>query len=217
MAVAFVTLGFILEILTPSLTQGKDIRKVYVYHGGAEKEESKVKINVTLKKFTSLAKSMGVKLVVRKIEDPYDFIGYLKAMSEDVRREKETGEVLDHYNISGGTRPASLAGLLVSAFHGIPSMMRQTRSGEMMNFPLLSSSFRIKEGEREIIRTICRHGECITQAELAKEMGKAHRSTIHRPVKDLMERNILYLEDDPRDSRKKHIKVNKIVKVLLGE
>ena len=217
MAIAFITLGFILDILTPSLIQGKDIRKVYVYHGGAEKEESRGKVNATLKKFKTLVKSMGVKLVVRKIEDPYDFIGYLEAMSNDVRREKEAGEVLDHYNISGGTRPASLAGLLVSAFHGIPSMMRQTRSAEMMDFPLLSSSFRIKDGEREIIRTICRRGECMTQAKLAKEMGKNHRSTIHRPVKDMIDRNILYLEDDPRDSRKKHIKVNKIVKVLLGE
>jgi len=217
MAVAFITLGYALDILTPSLTQGKDIRKVYVYHGGAAKEESREKVKATLKKFEKLAKNMGVVVVVRKIEDPYDFLGYLKAMSHDVRSEKGVGEVLDHYNISGGTRPASLAGLLVSAFYGIPSMMRQTRTAEMMDFPLLSSSFKIRDREREIIHTVCKHGECITQAELSKEMGKAHRSTVHRPVKDMINRNILYLEDDPQDSRKKHVKVNKIVKVLLGE
>ena len=160
---------------------------------------------------------MSVKVLRRMTDDPYDFIGYLKAMSDDIRKEREAGETLDHFNISGGTRPASVAGLLAAAFFGIPAMMRQTRTSKMMDFPLLHSSFTIKESEKEIIRAIVRSGESLTQAELAKELGRAHRSTIHRPVSNMILRNILFTENDLKDNRKKIVKVNKIVRILLGE
>ena len=216
MTIAFITLGYTPGLLAPSLTQAKDLKTVYLYFG-AEKGNALEKVNSTLQQFEHLAKSMNVKVVRRMTDDPYDFIGYLAAMSDDIRNEREAGETLDHFNISGGTRPASVAGLLAAAFFGIPAMMRQTRSSKMMDFPLLQSSFTIRENEKEIIRAIVASRESLTQAELAKKLGRAHRSTIHRPVNDMVARNILYMENDPKDNRKKTVKVNKIVRILLGE
>ena len=216
MTIAFITLGYIPSLLTPSLTQAKDLKTVYLYFG-AEKGDALEKVNSTLQQFENIAKPMNVKVVRRTTDDPYDFIGYLKAMSDDIRKERDAGETLDHFNISGGTRPASVAGLLAAAFFGIPAMMRQTRTSKMMDFPLLHSSFAIKESEKKIIRAIVSSGETLTQAELAKKLGRAHRSTIHRPVNEMITRNILFTENDPKDNRKKIIKINKIVRILLGE
>ena len=216
MTIAFITLGYIPSLLTPSLTQAKDLKTVYLYFG-AEKGRALEKVNSTLQQFEHLAKSMGVKVVRRMTDDPYDFIGYLRAMSDDIRNEREAGETLDHFNISGGTRPASVAGLLAAAFFGIPAMMRQTRTSKMMDFPLLQSSFTIRDNEKKIIQIIISNDESLTQAELAKKLGKTYRSTIHRPVSDMVARNILFMESDPKDNRKKIIKVNKIVRILLGE
>jgi len=216
MTIAFITLGYTPDLLSPSLTQAKELKTVYLYFG-AEKGNALEKVNSTLQQFEKLAKSMSVKVVRRMTDDPYDFIGYLKAMSDDIRNERDAGETLDHFNISGGTRPASVAGLLAAAFFGIPAMMRQTRTAEMMDFPLLRSSFTITDNERKIIKAIIHSGESLTQAGLAKELGRTYRSTIHRPVNELIGRNVLFTADDTRDRRKKIIKVNKIIKILLGE
>lgn len=215
MSIAFLTLGYVADIVMPTLIESKDLKKVYIYYGSTKKAFKKVK--KTIDKLENSADNMGIDVVKRKVDDPYDFLGYLRLMAEDTRYEKSKGSILEHYNISGGTRPASVAGLVVAAFFGIPVMMRQTKSGDMIDFPLIKTAFRITENEREILRNIIKEDEGITQSELADLMDKKHRSTVHRPVKNMVGRNVLFLEEDPEDSRRKIIKINKMVKILLGE
>lgn len=220
MVAVFGTLGFRPKSLIPTITSTKDVDKVVFYCGADKSVPGSVQsVSQARKAVLDYCHEMRINAEAVELEDPFDFKGIAKRIRADIRRYRKDGKEIAVFNIAGGTRPTSSAALLSCILEGVPTVYVHDLTYEEIHLPLLRMEYsKILSGEeRHILRTLLKgNPREMTEVDLAKAVGK-HKATINHHVKNLVAKGVLRLERHPKDSRKKILKVEDSVELLLGD
>jgi len=220
MVAVFGTLGFRQKSLIPTIRSTKHVDKVVFYCGADKSDPSVVKGVAEAKKgVVEYCRDMKIPVEAVDLQDPFDFKGIAMRIRSDIRRYRKDGKEIAVFNIAGGTRPTSSAALIACILEGIPTVYVHDLTYEEIHLPLLRMEYnKILSGEeRHILRILLKgRAEDMTEVQLAGAIGK-HKATVNHHVKNLVAKGVLKLERHPKDARKKVLKVEDSVELLLGE
>lgn len=160
---------------------------------------------------------MGIRIDRVAMPDAFDLLQAAKAMRAQVRQLKKDGQEIAVFNIAGGTKMMSAAALLVCAMEGLNSVYVHDETYREIPLPLLKVDYSqlLTTAQKEILMFIwTNRARPMTQVEIAQGMGK-HKATINHHIQILEGKNILRLVDDPRDRRKKVVRVDDALELML--
>ncbi|HEX7391926.1 MAG TPA: hypothetical protein VF374_03130 [Thermoplasmata archaeon] len=220
MVVVFGTLGYRPKSLIPTIRSTPNVEKV-VFYCGAEKSDPVAVKNVAeaKKAVIDYCRDMRIPVDAVELDDPFDFKRTAVRIRADVRKHKRDGKEISVFNIAGGTRPTSSAALLVCILEGIPTVYVHDVTYEEIPLPLLRMEYSqiLSREEKEILR-ILMSGKLkgATEVDLARTLGK-HKATVNHHVRNLVAKGAMRLEKHPTDARKKILRVEDSVELLLGD
>ncbi|HNU35868.1 MAG TPA: MarR family transcriptional regulator [Methanomassiliicoccales archaeon] len=205
------TLGFRAKSLLPTLESTPGVDKVVVFcndHPRALEALTEVQEVCTI---------MDIRIDRVAIPDAFDLLQAAKAMRSQVRQLKNDGQEIAVFNIAGGTKMMSAAALLVCAMEGLNSVYVHDETYREIPLPLLKVDYSqlLTTAQKEILMFLWRNrAQPMTQVEIAQGMGK-HKATINHHIQVLEGKNILHLVEDPRDRRKKVVRVYDALELML--
>jgi DNA-binding MarR family transcriptional regulator len=205
------TLGFRARSLLPTLESTLGVDRVVVFcndHPRALEALSEVEKVCTI---------MDIRIERVAIPDAFDLLQAAKAMRSQVRQLKKDGQEIAVFNIAGGTKMMSAAALLVCAMEGLNSVYVHDETYREIPLPLLKVDYSqlLTTAQKEILMFIWRNrARPMTQVEIAQGMSK-HKATINHHIQVLEGKNILHLVEDPRDRRKKVVRVYDALELML--
>lgn len=205
------TLGFRANSLLPTMESTPGLDRVVVFcndHPRAMEAMAEVR---------RVCGIMGIRVDRVAIPDAFDLLQAAKAMRSQVRQLKKDGHEIAVFNIAGGTKMMSAAALLVCAMEGLNSVYVHDETYREMPLPLLKVDYSqlLTTAQKELLIYIWNNRERpLTQVEIAQGMGK-HKATINHHIQALEGKNILRLVEDPRDRRKKVVRVDDALELML--
>jgi len=205
------TLGFRANSLLPTIESTPGVDRVVVFcndHPRALEALSEVR---------RVCSIMGIRIDRVAMPDAFDLLQAAKAMRAQVRQLKKDGQEIAVVNIAGGTKMMSAAALLVCAMEGLNSVYVHDETYREIPLPLLKVDYSqlLTTAQKEILMFIwTNRARPMTQVEIAQGMGK-HKATINHHIQILEGKNILRLVDDPRDRRKKVVRVDDALELML--
>ena len=205
------TLGFRAKSLLPTLESTPGVDKVVVFcndHPRALEALTEVQEVCTI---------MDIRIDRVAIPDAFNLLQAAKAMRSQVRQLKNDGQEIAVFNIAGGTKMMSAAALLVCAMEGLNSVYVHDETYREIPLPLLKVDYSqlLTTAQKEILMFLWRNrAQPMTQVEIAQGMGK-HKATINHHIQVLEGKNILHLVEDPRDRRKKVVRVYDALELML--
>lgn len=205
------TLGFRANSLLPTLESTPEVDKVVVFCNDHPRALE------ALAEVHKVCSVMGIQVHRVAIPDAFDLLQAAKAMRSQVRQLKRGGHDIAVFNIAGGTKMMSAAALLVCAMEGLNSVYVHDETYREIPLPLLKVDYSqlLTTAQREILTFIwTNRGKPMTQVEIAQGMGK-HKATINHHIQILEGKNILRLVEDPRDRRKKVVRVDDALELML--
>lgn len=220
MVVVFGTLGYRPKSLIPTIRSTPNVEKV-VFYCGAEKSDPDAVKNVAeaKKAVIDYCRDMRIPVDAVELDDPFDFKRTAVRIRADVRKHKRDGKEISVFNIAGGTRPTSSAALLVCILEGIPTVYVHDVTYEEIPLPLLRMEYSqiLSREEKEILRVLM-SGKLkgATEVDLARTLGK-HKATVNHHIRNLVAKGAMRLEKHPTDARKKILRVEDSVELLLGD
>jgi CRISPR locus-related DNA-binding protein len=220
MVVVFGTLGYRPKSLIPTIRSTQNVEKVVFYCGADRSDPDAVKNVAEAKKAViEYCRDMRIHVDAVELDDPFDFKQTAVRIRADVRKHKRDGKEISVFNIAGGTRPTSSAALLVCILEGIPTVYVHDVTYEEIPLPLLKMEYSqiLSREEKEILR-ILMSGKLkgATEVDLAKALGK-HKATVNHHIRNLVAKGAMRLEKHPTDARKKILRVEDSVELLLGD
>jgi len=205
------TLGFRANSLLPTLESTPAVDKVVVF---CNDHPRALEALAEVQKVCSI---MGIRIDRVAIPDAFDLLQAAKAMRSQVRQLKKDGDGIAVFNIAGGTKMMSAAALLVCAMEGLNSVYVHDETYREIPLPLLKVDYSqlLTSAQKEILMFIWRNrGTPMTQVEIAQGIGK-HKATINHHIQILEGKNILHLVEDPNDRRKKVVRVDDALELML--
>jgi DNA-binding MarR family transcriptional regulator len=205
------TLGFRANSLLPTIESTPGVDRVVVFcndHPRALEALSEVR---------RVCSIMGIRIDRVAMPDAFDLLQAAKAMRAQVRQLKKDGQEIAVFNIAGGTKMMSAAALLVCAMEGLNSVYVHDETYREIPLPLLKVDYSqlLTTAQKEILMFIwTNRARPMTQVEIAQGMGK-HKATINHHIQILEGKNILRLVDAPRDRRKKVVRVDDALELML--
>jgi len=220
MVAVFGTLGYRPKSLIPTIRSTPDVDKVVFYYG-ADKNDPEAPKKVAEAKNAVLEYCRAMKIAVDAVEldDPFDFRNIALRIRSDIRKHKKGGKDIAVFNIAGGTRPTSSAALLTCILEGVPTVYVHDLTYEEIRLPLLRMEYSqvLSREEREMLRAIMSNkSKTLTEVDLARLVGK-HKATVNHHLRNLIAKGAVRLENHPRDSRKRVVKVEESTELLLGD
>jgi CRISPR locus-related DNA-binding protein len=206
------TLGFRANSLLPTLESTPSVEQAVVFcndHSRALEALAEVK---------KVCDIMGIELKRVCIPDAFDLIQAGKAMREEVRGLKQRAVEIAVFNIAGGTKMMSAAALLVCAMEGLNSVYVHDETYQEIPLPLLKVDYSqlLTPAQREMLVFLWKNRERpMTQVEIAQGMGK-HKATINHHIQILEAKGIVRFEGDSNDRRKKVVRVDDALELMLG-
>jgi DNA-binding MarR family transcriptional regulator len=161
---------------------------------------------------------MGIELRRVCIPDAFDLIQAAKAMRQEVRDLRQRSVEIAVFNIAGGTKMMSAAALLVCAMEGLNSVYVHDETYREIPLPLLRVDYSqlLTPAQRVLLTFLWKNREHpMTQVEIAQGMGK-HKATINHHIQILEDKGIVRFEADRNDRRKKVVKVDDALELMLG-
>jgi len=205
------TLGFRAKSLLPTLESTPGVDKVVVF---CNDHPRAIEALADVQRVCGL---MGIRIDRVAIPDAFDLLQAAKAMRSQVRQLKKDGHEIAVFNIAGGTKMMSAAALLVCAMEGLNSVYVHDETYREIPLPLLKVDYSqlLTTAQKEILVYIWTNwAQPMTQVEIAQGMGK-HKATINHHIQILEGKNILRLVEDPRDRRKKVVRVDDALELML--
>jgi DNA-binding transcriptional ArsR family regulator len=179
-AFLFATLGYTPQLVLAPLRGQPAYEAVHVFYGPGPKDAEEA-----LTKVRTACKALGVKLVVHKVADPFDYTAFLHAFNQAL---KELGQVEVHVNASGGTRVGIMASTIFCFTQDIPLLYFDeygTKEGKTIPLRAFRNLDRIGDKPRAILRRLQKRGPA-DMGTLATEMSLAP-STLTEHVATLLE------------------------------
>lgn len=205
------TLGFRANSLLPTLESTPDVDNVVVFCNDHPRALE------ALAEVHKVCSVLGIQVHRVAIPDAFDLLQAAKAMRSQVRQLKRCGHDIAVFNIAGGTKMMSAAALLVCAMEGLNSVYVHDETYREIPLPLLKVDYSqlLTTAQKEILTFIwTNRSKPMTQVEIAQGMGK-HKATINHHIQTLEGKNILRLVEDPRDRRKKVVRVDDALELML--
>jgi CRISPR locus-related DNA-binding protein len=212
MTVLFGTLGWRPQSLIPSIKSTPDLERLVFYH--SPHPDSLRAQNAILE----YCEAMRLPARASELPDAFNLLEIARRLKEDLRREREAGHQAIRFNIAGGTRVMSSAALLVCILEGIPTTYVHDDTFEEIQLPMLQIRYAtgLTKREKEILEFLLRtEGKDYSQTELAKALG-VKKATINHQLKRLVAKQLVTLEVQPGDTRKRIVRLVPAVELLLG-
>lgn len=205
------TLGFRAKSLLPTLESTPGVDRVVVFCNDHPRAVE------ALAEVQGICAIMNVRIDRVAIPDAFDLLQAAKAMRSQVHQLRREGHEIAVFNIAGGTKMMSAAALLVCAMEGLSSVYVHDETYREIPLPLLKVDYSqlLTTAQKEIMAYIWKNrARSMTQVEIAHGMGK-HKATINHHIQVLEGKNILRLVEDPRDRRKKVVRVDDALELML--
>ncbi|MEM0448531.1 MAG: MarR family transcriptional regulator [Methanomassiliicoccales archaeon] len=204
------TLGFRPQSLIPTIKSTPGVDHVVVFISPAKKSKEAVAAVV------DYCRTMQIKCDVVELDDAFDLMMVAEKVQDQVLALRSAGEDIAVFNIAGGTRLMSGAALLVCIFEGLNAVYVHDDTYEEIALPFLHMKYSnaLTPVEKDILKQILKHEDGISQIELAKEMG-LHKATVNHHIKLLLEKGAVELITKPDDRRKKIVRVQESMRLLL--
>ncbi len=205
------TLGFRANSLLPTLESTPSVERAVVFCNDHPRALE------ALAEVERVCSIMGIGMQRVRIPDAFDLLEAAKAMRSEVRKLREEGSEIAVFNIAGGTKMMSAAALLVCAMEGLSSVYVHDETYREIPLPLLKVDYShlLTPAQRDILEFLWDNRSTPkTQVEIAEGMGK-HKATINHHIRILEGKNILHLVEDPHDRRKKVVRVDDALELML--
>ncbi len=205
------TLGFRANSFLPTLESTPGVDKVVVFCN------DHIRALEALAEVRRVCSVMGIPVDRVAIPDAFDLLEAAKAMRSQVRQLKKAGQDIAVFNIAGGTKMMSAAALLVCAMEGLNSVYVHDETYREIPLPLLKVDYSqlLTAAQKEILTYIwTNRTQPMTQVQIAQGMGR-HKATINHHIQILEDKNILRLVEDPQDRRKKLVRIDDALELML--
>lgn len=205
------TLGFRANSLLPTLESTSGVDKLVVFCNDHPRALD------ALTEVQRVCSIMGIPIDRVAMSDAFDLLQAAKAMRSQVRQLKKEGHEIAVFNIAGGTKMMSAAALLVCAMEGLNSVYVHDETYREIPLPLLKVDYSqlLTTAQKEILTYIWRNrAKPMTQVDIALGMGK-HKATINHHIQILEGKNVLHLVEDPNDRRRKVVRVDDALELML--
>lgn len=205
------TLGFRANSLLPTLESTSGVDRVVVFSNDHPRALE------ALTEVQKVCSIMGIRLDRVVMPDAFDLLQAAKTMRAQIRQLKKEGHDIAVFNIAGGTKMMSAAALLVCAMEGLNSVYVHDETYREIPLPLLKVDYSqlLTTAQKEILTYLWMNRvKPMTQVEIAQGMGK-HKATINHHIRILEGKNILHLVEDPHDRRKKVVRVDDALELML--
>ncbi len=211
MTVLFGTLGWRPQSLLPSIRSSENLERVVFYHSDhAKSREARSKV-------VEFCRSLGVAVSAVEVSDAFDLLHVAGQIRADVRKERAAGSDL-RFNIAGGTRLMSSAGLLVCILEGIPATYVHDETYQEIPLPLLRISYGagLTPKQRDVLSFLVHNRDKdFTETALAKALG-VHKATMNHHVRELEAKGAVARLSDLTDARRLIVKPAPGMELLLG-
>ena len=220
MVAVFGTLGYRPKSLIPTITSTPDVDKV-VFYCGADKSDPLAlkKVAEAKRQVIDYCNSLRINVDAVDLEDPFDLKSIAMRIRSDVRKHIRDGRQIGIFNIAGGTRPTSSAALLVCILEGIPTVYIHDVTYEEIKLPMLRMEYSqiLSTEERAILRALLSNrAKELSEVDLARIVDK-HKATVNHHIRNLIRKGAVKLEANPKDARKKVVRLEESTELLLGE
>ena len=220
MSILFATLGFTPGAVNPVIAWAKGIKKVVVFH-------SKNKRSIQAKdEIERVCEDVGVDFEPYQVKDEYSLVSLVKEIKDVMDRYKSINEYKDEeiiFNITGGTKMISSAGLLVCVLKGIKAVYVRETDNQVLEVPLprLKYTELLSDTEKELLSLIskkCKDDyKCelceIYEEKLGKKRKKAAPSVIAYYLGKLEEKGLI--ERVAMDKKRKLVKLKESATLLI--
>jgi DNA-binding MarR family transcriptional regulator len=217
MTVLFATLGFTPEAVKPVIAWIKDLEEVILFHSKHKKSEK------AMREIRNICRGLGVEFESHQVKDEYSLALSMREIKKVGGRYKDK-EII--FNVTGGTKMLTSAGLLVCILEGIKAVYVRQKDDKVLEVPLLKMRYEDLLSEREkellsLISTKCNDKHECELSEIYKEKlskvkgeGKVADSVITYYL-DKLEGRGLIERVEGKDKRSKLIKLKETALFLI--